>query len=92
MKLRENVKILKEQYDLARYTAAGYVEQYDKSSRSLFDVLNTQTDAFTSESSYISALYDEVVAFARLGFFMGDLSTRIKGYQVQNTQTPNKEK
>ena len=81
-KLKRNVTILKEQKELAQYTADGYVEQYDKSSRSLFDVLNTQTDAFNSETAYISALYDEVVAFARLGFFMGDLSQRVVGYKL----------
>jgi outer membrane protein, adhesin transport system len=79
-KLKRNVEILDKQKELAQYTADGYIEQYDKSSRSLFDVLNTQADAYSSEIAYVSALYDEVVAFARLGFFMGDLSQRVIGY------------
>jgi outer membrane protein, adhesin transport system len=77
-KLRANLEILLEQKDLARFTADGFVEQYDKSGRSLFDVLNAETDAFNTETSYISAQYDEIISFARLGFFMGDITARIK--------------
>ncbi|WDE99135.1 TolC family protein [Lentisphaera profundi] len=89
-KLKRNVEILDKQKDLSQFTADGYVEQYDKSSRSLFDVLNTQADAYSSETAYISALYDEVVAFARLGFFMGDLSRRVVGYHLgKNSETTN---
>ena len=77
-KLRANLQILLEQKELARFTADGFVEQYDKSGRSLFDVLNAETDAFNTETSYISAQYDEIVSFARLGFFMGDITQRVK--------------
>ncbi|MDD7985970.1 TolC family protein [Lentisphaera marina] len=91
-KLKRNVEILAEQKELAQYTADGYVEQYDKSSRSLFDVLNTQADAYGSETAYISALYEEVVAFARLGFFMGDLSQRVIGYSNDDKTNLNTKK
>lgn len=78
MTARTRLSALKQHKDSAAKTRSAYDEQFRIGKRTLFDLLDSQNEKFTSELAYVNGIYDLYLAEYRVLHAIGGLNSFLR--------------